>query len=117
MIKGIHHISIISSSEDSVSFYKSIGFEEISRIQRDHDTVVLFKGLGVDLEMFLDPKHPSHSFSPETLGIRFISFKTDDIEATVKKLNLKAEPIQTDWFNQRYCFIKDPDGLLIQLHE
>ena len=38
---GIHHFSIIASSEASVEFYKQLGYQERNRIKRDYDTVVL----------------------------------------------------------------------------
>ena len=117
MITGVHHFSIISSSETSVSFYKTLGFKEISRIERSYDTVILFKGPGIQLEMYLDPKHPSHPSSPEPLGIRCISLKTDNIKNTLKELGLENTEISTDWNGQKYCFINDPDNVPIQLHE
>ena len=49
MITGIHHLSIIASSEDSVAIYSSLGFSEVLRKERGYDTVVLMEGHGVGL--------------------------------------------------------------------
>lgn len=117
IILELHHLSIISSSEASVSFYKLLGFKEFYRKHRNYDDVILMTGHGIRLEIFVDPDHPQRSNKPECLGIRFFSLKVDNIESTIKELNLKAGPIMTDWVGERYCFISDPDGLPIQLHE
>ena len=55
MVTGIHHVSIIASSEASVEFYTKLGFQEYKRIERDYDTVVLMDGFGIGLEVFIDP--------------------------------------------------------------
>ena len=49
MITGLHHISMISSSEASVDFYKRLGFEELFRKKRNYDTVLLLRGYGLQL--------------------------------------------------------------------
>lgn len=33
MITEVHHFSIIAASEESVSFYKKLGFDEFKRIE------------------------------------------------------------------------------------
>ena len=55
MVTGIHHFSIIASSEASVEFYTKLGFQEYRRVKRDYDTVVLMDGFGVGLELFIGP--------------------------------------------------------------
>ena len=40
MFQGLDHIAIIVSSEESVDFYKKLGFQEIDRIVRSYDAVV-----------------------------------------------------------------------------
>lgn len=113
----LHHISIICSSESSVSFYEMLGFHEFYRKDRSYDIVVLMEGNGINLEIYIDPSRPSRSKSPENLGIRCFSLKVEDFEGTASNLGLSAEQIRSDWFGQRYCFVADPDGLPIQLHE
>ena len=117
MIAGIHHFSIIAASEESVEFYKKLGFEEKKRIERGHDIVVLLNGHGLWVEIFIDPRHPERATKPENRGIRNISLKVDDVEKTVVELGLEAGEILTDWIGERYCFVRDPDGLPVQLHE
>lgn len=115
MIQGLHHIALISSSEESVRFYKLLGFHEYFRKPREKDTVVLLKGHGIQLEIFVDPNHPK--FDQEPIGFRHISLHVNSIEETIDELGIESGPIMSDWIGLRFCFIKDPDGLTIELHE
>ena len=109
MILGIHHFSLIASSEEVVQFYKKLGFHEERRIERDYDTVVLLRGFDVGLEVFIDPKHPKRE-GMEPLGLRSLALRVDKIEA-------EPEEIQKDWNGNRYVVLKDPDGNRVQLCE
>ena len=117
MITGIHHFSIIASSENSIDFYERLGFHEYFRRERDYDVVVLMNGHGFGLEVFIDPSHPPRAINPENIGFRNLALRVDKLETTIRELNLEAGPIMEDWVDERYCYIKDPDGLPIQLHE
>ncbi len=118
MFKGIHHIALIVSSEDSVNFYKKFGFNETFRKQRESDTVVLLKdNQGMVLELFVDDRHSKNKDDIEPLGLRYLSFKVENIEDAVNSLGMKISDINTDWFEKRYCTISDPDGLPVELHE
>jgi len=116
MIQGIHHFALIASDEECVIFYRKIGFEVFKRIERKYDTVILLRGYGVQLELFVDPNHPSRS-NPEPLGLRHFAFYVDDIEKTVQLLGLGTVSISNDWVGEKYCFIADPDGNMIEFHE
>ena len=116
MILGIHHFSIIASSEESVKFYEKLGFKVERRIERGYDTVVLMSGYGIGLEIFIDSKHPARG-ELEPLGLRNSSLRVDDVEKTARDLGLDDVQIQTDWYGNRYCVITDPDGDLVQLCE
>ncbi|WP_037364860.1 VOC family protein [Selenomonas ruminantium] len=116
MMQGIHHLAIIVSSEECVKFYKKFGFKEFKRIERNLDIVLLLQGDGIQLEMFVDASHPLRSM-PEPLGLRHIALKVDDIEKVIADLGLINSPIMNDWVGARCCFIKDPDGNTIELHE
>ena len=108
MVTGIHHISIIASSEKSIEFYTKLGFQENKRIKRNYDTVVLMAGYGIGLEIFIDPRHKR--FDGEPLGFRTLSLKVD-------RLDEFGGHVNTDWNGERYFNIVDPDGNVVQLHE
>lgn len=76
MITGVHHFSIIASSEASISFYTFLGFHEYKRVERKFDTVVLLNGHGIGLEIYIDPSHPPRN-RPEPLGPRHLSLRVD----------------------------------------
>ena len=115
MIEGLHHISIIASSEKTVGFYAELGFEETFRKKRTKDIIVFMEGYGLKLVLFIDGTHPKRDMQREQLGVRCFALKVDDIEAMAKKYD--CGPINKDWEDEKYCFMKDPDGLLIELHE
>ena len=108
MVTGIHHISIIASSEASVEFYTKLGFHETKRINRSYDTVVLMNGYGIGLEVFIDPRHKRLDVEP--LGLRTLSLKKDSLDEI-------DGTVMTDWNGERYFNIVDPDGNVVQLHE
>ena len=116
MIQGVHHFAIIVSNEASVEFYERFGFEVFKRVEREYDTVVLLYGHGIQLEMFVDVNHPMRQ-APEPLGMRHLALRVDDIEKTGKDLNLDIGAIMKDWVGSRFCFIVDPDGNVVELHE
>ena len=115
MITGIHHFSIIASSEISVEFYRSLGFTESFRKDRGYDTIVLMEGYGLGLEIFIDPTHPKRATKPENLGLRFFSLKVDNCD-DIREL-YDCGPVMKDWFGVRYCLTADPDGIPVQFHE
>ena len=119
MITSIHHVAIIVSSEKSITFYNRLGFIESFRKERKNDTIVLMDGYGIQLEIFIDPSH-TKSLGIEHVGFRHLALKVDNIEKTINELNLSlldVGEIMKDWIGIRFCFIKDPDGLVIELHE
>lgn len=113
MIVGIHHFSLIASSEESVAFYKRLGFSEERRIEREYDVVVLMRGFDVGLEIFVDPRHPKRE-GIEPLGLRSLALKVDRIEDIAGEIGVET---LTDWNGNRYCVITDPDGTTVQLCE
>ena len=121
MITGMHHFSILTATEETVSFYEKLGFRSYFRKDRANDTIVLMKGHGVEIEMFIDPRHPVKPTGlDEPLGPRHIALKVDNIEETAAELKaagMTTGDIGTDCTGIRYCYITDPDGGLVELHE
>lgn len=125
MITHVHHIALIVSSERSLEFYRLLGFQELFRKVRAYDVVVLMYGHGIQLEMFVDDRHPTkYEVEEETTGVRHFALQVDrkledEIEGlkteSIEKLNFS--PIMEDWRGVRFVFLKDPDGTVIELHE
>lgn len=116
MILGLDHIAIICSSEQSIDFYKHLGFEETSREDRGYDILVFLKGFGFTLEVFIDLTHPPRVDRPEAMGLRHLALWVDSVEDTLKNLEINVEPIRIRE-GKHFTFLKDPDGLPIELHE
>lgn len=120
----VHHIAIITHNyESTIDFYvKKLGFKIIRENKRlDKHDIKLDLELGdMELEIFIKPDAPIHPF-PETVGLRHLAFKVEDVEKTVKELNalgIETEPIRNDTFTGRkMTFFKDPDNLPLEIHE
>ena len=110
---GLDHIALIVSSEDSLRFYEKLGFREAERFERSYDTVVFMSCGNITLEIFVDPNHPERVSSPEAKGLRHMAFIVDRIE----DLDMEMGEIRTDWFGRKFTFVKDPDGLPIEIKE
>ena len=111
----LDHIALIVSTEECLSFYKKLGFEEKNRIERGYDTVVFMECDGLLLEVFIDPNHPARVSGPEALGLRHFCLVVEDLDEVVK--SVQCEEIRTDWFGRRFTFCRDYDGQPIELKE
>lgn len=124
-LHSIHHVAIIVSDyEKSKKFYTEL--LELKIIQEtyraDRDSYKLDLKIGdSEIELFSFPNPPNRVDSPETAGLRHLSFVVADIKATTLKLNERGiitEPIRVDpTTNKKYTFFKDPDGLPLELYE
>ena len=120
MINGIHHVSILASSEKSIEFYEKLGFEVSFRKDRKNDSIAIMDGYGIQIEMFIDASHPKRASAPENLGLRHFALKVSDIEGTIIELaerGVSCGETGLDWTGVKYCYTEDPDGLPIELHE
>ena len=116
MIRKLHHIAIIVSTEEGIDFYKALGFVEEKRIDRGYDQIVWLTGYGEKLELFIDGTHPARVTQPEALGLRHLAFEVDDVEKEWNRLvEYKPEPIRTKEGGRKVFFVKDPDGLPIEI--
>ncbi len=122
-----HHVSIsVKDLEKSTNFYKDIfGFAEEKRFKRkDLEAKSAFLKLGdIRLELWQFDKQTENKddFSKlNVLGIKHIAFEVDNIEREYKRLKSKKIEISEPKLGAsggRYCFLKDPDGLPIELYE
>ena len=118
MIKRLHHTAIIVSSEAGVDFYKMLGFEEENRIDRGYDQIVWMKGYDERIEIFIDSTHPARVTNPEALGLRHLAFEVDDVDAEWERLKqFNPESIRVKDDGKKVFFVKDPDGLPIEIRD
>lgn len=118
MIKSLHHSAIIVSSEAGIDFYKTLGFSEEQRIDRGYDQIVWLSGYGEKLEIYIDGTHPARVTNPEALGLRHLAFEVDNLEGERERLKSyhPGEIVQRE-DGVRVFFVKDPDGLPIEMRE
>ena len=111
----LNHIAIIVSSNETVDFYKELGFTEKSRTIRlsCHDELVYLTNGLVTLEIYVDPTHPKRISNPEALGLRHICFEIESIDELASKYN---STIKND-DKGRFIFINDPDNQPIEIRE
>ena len=123
----IHHIAIsVRNLENSVNFYKDVfSFTEVKRFKRkDLGGKAVFLKLEdtlIELWQFDNLIENKDDFSNlNILGIKHIAFETEDIDKKYEELKTKnieiSEP-KLGASGARYCFLKDPDGIPIELYE
>jgi catechol 2,3-dioxygenase-like lactoylglutathione lyase family enzyme len=123
----VHHIAIsVKDLKNSTKFYKeNFGFKEIKRFTKpgwDGNAIVLKLG-GMQLELFhfknqIKKKDDLSNF--KVLGLKHIGIEVSSVHDKFKKLKNKGldidEPVKgvtCSWF----CFLRDPDGIPIELYE
>lgn len=125
-ICGLHHIALLCSDEPrSKVFYEQLGFTVTARHERSErgDVILMMRGYGITLELFCDAKHPPRPTSPEAFGLRHLALRVDKGALDVVTDRLRAagycpeEPRLDSFTHEAMTFVKDPDGLPIELHE
>lgn len=150
MINAIDHINIVVSDlERSVKFYTEVlGFEKINTVHLEGDwidSIVGLKGVNADVAFIVAPEGepkiellcyktptgdpiPANS-SGNTVGLRHIALRVDDIQASAQKLKdagvkLLSEPIAVpstllpqNPVRKTLCYFHDPDGVLLEIAE
>lgn len=125
MIEGVHHIAILCSDRQrALRFYvDALGFTLERAVPRPErgDEIVFLRGYGTTLELFVAPDHPPRQTQPEAYGLRHLAFRVPSVEnavAHLHSLGVEPEPIRQDSVDgMNMTFVKDPDGLPIELHE
>lgn len=126
MLKGIHHVAIITSDyERAKAFYvELLGLTIIAENYRESRAsykLDLRLPDGGSIELFSFPHCPERPSYPEAKGLRHLAFSVDSIDDYVSYLkvnNINVEPIRIDEYTgKRFTFFNDPDGLPLELYE
>jgi glyoxylase I family protein len=126
----IGHIALsVSSIDKSIAFYRK-NFGLVCREKYRHPelgfTIAIIKKNNIALELFEFKKHkklPQYrrdlDTELKTLGVKHFSLEVTNIENTLRRLKKNkvrfATDISTFDTGQRYFFIRDPDGILVEL--
>ena len=123
----VHHIAIsVKDSEKSAKFYKNnFGFEEINRFTKpgwDGSAIILkLNDLQFEIFQFQNPIDMKDDFSNlKVIGLKHIGIQVDNVKEKYEELKNKNIDIDEPkkgttcaWF----CFLRDPDGIPIELYE
>ncbi len=149
MIRGIDHINIVvAHMERSVRFYTELlGFEEVRRAFLEGkwiDEIVGLKEARAEVVYLLAPageprlellcyespsrgKALTENSRADTLGLRHLALRVDDIETTAKRLReagfkVFSSPVTVPSGivdhtagEKTLCYFLDPDGVLLEL--
>lgn len=126
-LNSIDHIAIICSDyQRSKDFYVNIlGLKiirEIEHPERKSWKCDLAVNGRYQIELFSFPNPPPRSTKPEACGLRHLAFEVNNLDEAI--IELKSKGISTEEIrqdvsrnNKKFVFLKDLDGLPIELCE
>ena len=122
-LANIHHIAVnVSDYDRSKEFYVSkLGFRILGEYVFPSGTRRMDCVAGqTRLEIFCNADR-NGAFVEKNIGYRHLCFRTEDIETAVAELRAMDIPvaeIRTDMMaGGRMVFFRDPDDIVIELHE
>ena len=128
---NINHVAIsVTNAKESIEFYKKFGFEEFKSWKAEDESIKInmLKLNNTVLEMFC---YKEYAKLPETakttatdlpvLGTKHFALGVENIEQA-KEFVIKNEiandiEIKVGRLGKPYFFIKDPDGILVEIIE
>ena len=125
-LNKVHHIAVICSDyQRSLDFYtRVLGLRVLAenyRTERQSYKTDLALGNDYVIELFSFPSPPARVTNPEAAGLRHLAFEVDCLDdeiAELDKLGIAHEEVRVDELTQkRFLFLKDPDGLPVELYE
>ncbi len=126
-----HHTALtVYSSEKSVQWYQEkLGFEVIHKYNKNGMEITHLKLGDVRLELFyfgedtkpLPDDKKDLMDDLRVVGTKHLCIEVDNLDDTIKELQSKgvefATKTDTAGFGGRYIFLKDCNGILIELYE
>jgi lactoylglutathione lyase len=124
MSQLIHTCYRITDIDQSIEFYKALGFDEIGRVPIRDEAINVFMNLPGDgdmprLELTFNFGVDSYELGT---GYGHIAVTADDLDGTLERLKTQGiEPEKPPYSvregGSRLCFVRDPDGYRIELIE
>jgi lactoylglutathione lyase len=120
----LHTCYRIGEIDRSVSFYETLGFEEVARMPIGDEAINVFMGMpGEDPRLELTYNHGVGDYELGT-GYNHIAIGVEDIDATLGRLAAAGiDPEKPPYrpggrtTGSRIAFVRDPDGYRIELVE
>jgi len=117
-----HILLVVKDLENTISFYRHLGFTHLETIKRPNDRVGVIKKDNLMIELMELPEGLETYREPRKnsdIGFRHIGFQVEDIQEVYETLKDKIQfdgpPVLSAGRGDRtLLFFKDPDGL--ELH-
>lgn len=125
-----HHVALtVKNTDESIEWYKDkFGFEVTHRYHKHGKEITQLKLEEVRIELFNYfkstkplPDYRRELMSDlEVIGTKHLCIEVEDLNEVIKSLNekgVKTREVDTAGFGGRYTFIKDCNGILIELYQ
>jgi glyoxylase I family protein len=129
MLLGFEHVGMTcSSAERTIAFYRDLlGLKLLLRRSIDQGEVLFLDAGGGMLEILI-PSAPHISrfrdVPPDEVGLRHLTFAYDDIDEPFARLEAagaeiidRPRPALNTAMLRRVAFVRDPDGMFVELVE
>ncbi len=120
MVNGFNHVALIVSKEESLDFYRKLGFKETKRTPRPekNDILIMMENNGAVLEVFIREDAPLRLCKPEAYGTRHIAFDVDNVDEILELLkDYECQKIRTTEEGRRFVFVSDLDHQPVEFLE
>lgn len=131
MIKAINHIAItVKNLNESIDWYRDkFAFKLVSKHQYQdmYFALISLKKIKIELFCFNKTTKPLPDYRKKLMndlavvGTKHICFDVDNLNSIITKLKNKRVQIigepDTSAFGGKYVFVKDCNGILIELYE
>ena len=117
-----HILIVVKDLEETIRFYRHLGFNHVETINRPNDTLGLMEKDGLKLELMKLPEGEETYRQPRKdsdIGFRHIGFRVEDVqevyEALRDEIRFDGPPVSSAGRGDRkILFFKDPNG--VELH-
>ena len=119
--RRMDHVNLTVRDLDvSAGFYAALLGVELKEQGDNGKTRWCILGAPDRFYLCLAEYRPAADFDPESLHINHVGFVVDDIEETIRRvhelgLRLEFNDKTLDWPRSRSAYVKDPNGILIEL--
>ena len=117
-----HILIVVKDLEDTINFYRLLGFIHVETVNRPNDAVGVMEKDGLKLELMKLPEGDETYRKPRKnsdIGFRHIGFKVENIQEVYESLRDRIQfdgpPVNSAGRGDRkILFFKDPNG--VELH-